>query len=235
MMYFDLPHQHGSPEFSEKLYQILETPEHFLTAAEFFRLLGDPTRIRIFWILMHQEICVVNLAAMLHMSSPAISHHLRALADRDLADSRRVGKEVYYRGADTEAARLLHRILEQIMEIACPEEINPTQATPEEIVRQAHSYLVEHLSERITTETLSRKYHINPTTLKQAFKKYYGASIASHIKEHRMERAAKALRETNDSIASISRSVGYESQSRFTTVFKAQYGVLPTEYRKQNK
>ena len=142
MIHFDLPHHHGSPEYSEKLYRILETPEHFLAAADLFRLLSDPTRIRIFWILMHQEICVVNLAAMFHMSSPAISHHLRALVDRDLAESRRDGKEVYYRGADTEAARLLHRILEQIMEITCPEQANPTQATPEEIVRQAHHYLV---------------------------------------------------------------------------------------------
>lgn len=235
MAHFDLPHHHGDLRLSEKLYQALETPERFLTAAEFFHLLSDPNRVRIFWVVMHQETCVINIAAMLQMSSPAVSYHLRALTESGLTESRRDGKEVYYRGADTEAARLLHDILEQIMEVACPETENTAQASPEEIAHRVHAHLVEHLSERFTIETLSRQFHINPTTLKQAFKKRYGTSIAAHINEHRMEKAAKALRETDESIAAISRSVGYESQSRFTTMFRSRFGVLPTEYRKQSQ
>ena len=101
------------------------------------------------------------------------------------------------------------------------------------IVQEIHDQLTRHMEQRITIEELSRKYLINPTTLKTAFKSIYGTSIAAHIKEHRMEQAAKMLRETNMSIAAIAQAVGYESQSKFTTAFKAKFTELPTEYRKK--
>ena len=74
---------------------------------------------------------------------------------------------------------------------------------------------------------------INPTTLKAAFKSIYGTSIAAHIKEHRMEQAAKMLRQSKMSIAEIAQAVGYDSHSKFTAAFKAYFKVLPKEYRKQ--
>ena len=63
---------------------------------------------------------MLNISAMMRMSSPAVSHHLRALKGSGLIVSRREGKEVYYRAADTEQSRLLHRMMERIMEITCP-------------------------------------------------------------------------------------------------------------------
>lgn len=89
------------------------------------------------------------------------------------------------------------------------------------------------MDHRITIEELSKRYMINPTTLKMVFKAIYGTSIAAHIKEHRMEQAAKILRESNRSIAEIAQAVGYDSQSKFTAAFKASFQVLPKEYRKQ--
>lgn len=110
-----------------------------------------------------------------------------------------------------------------------------TEYPPEQvaIVREIHSQLLRHMERRITIEELSKQYLINPTTLKSVFKAVYGASLAAHIKEHRMEQAAKMLRETDMSIAAIAQAVGYESQSKFTTAFKAKFTELPTEYRKK--
>ncbi len=116
-----LPHDHGRRELSVEVQQRLAQTEDFQAIADVFRQLGDPTRVRIFWLLCHWEECVVNISAMLHMSSPAISHHLRALRASGLIVSRREGKEVYYRAADTCQSRLLHQMLEQVMEITCPE------------------------------------------------------------------------------------------------------------------
>ena len=82
-------------------------------------------------------------------------------------------------------------------------------------------------------EELSKQYLINPTTLKAVFKAAYGTSLAAHIKEHRMEQAAKMLRETNMSIAAIAQAVGYDSQSKFTAAFKGAFQVLPRDYRKR--
>ena len=101
------------------------------------------------------------------------------------------------------------------------------------VVREIHDQLTRHMEQRITIEELSKKYLINPTTLKTAFKSIYGTSIAAHIKEHRMEQAAKMLKETGKSIAEIARAVGYDSQSKFTAAFKTYFKVLPKEYRKK--
>lgn len=229
---FSLPHQHGEKRNIEKMHNELSNVQHFALVAEIFRQLGDPTRVRIFWLLSHREECVINIAAMMDMSSPAVSHHLKSLYDCGLLTSRREGKEVYYRAADTEESRLLHKAVEQVMEIACPEDTVDYHSTQAELMHSMHEYLMEHLSERITIEELSKKYLLNTTTLKKNFKDVYGTSIAVHMKQHRMERAAALLRDTGDGIAQIARAVGYESQSRFTTAFKETYGVLPTEYRR---
>lgn len=228
---FTLPHQHGENKNIENMHKELSDISHFATVAEIFKQLGDSTRVRIFWLLCHREECVINIAAMMDMSSPAVSHHLRSLSECGLIVGRRDGKEVYYKAADTEESKLLHKMVERIMEIACPKEVVDYHASSEEIIYRIHQYLLEHLSERITIEELSRKFLMNTTTLKKEFKEVYGVSIAAHVKEHRMELAARLLQESSDSIAQIAQAVGYTSQSRFTTAFKEKYGVLPTEYR----
>ncbi len=233
-----LPHSHNDNEQVNELHRRLSQTERFKVAAELFRELGDPTRMKIFWLLCHCEECVINLSVLTEMSSPAVSHHLRPLKKSGLIVSRREGKEVYYRAADTDLAHRLHEMLEQIMEISCTNVAPSTSDAPSdsraETVRAVHDYLLSHLDERLTIEELSHRFLINPTTLKDAFKEVYGGSLAAHIKEHRMERAAELLKTTNDSIGEIAQAVGYDSQSRFSAAFKAYYGVLPREYRKLN-
>ena len=116
-----LPHHHTEGKSAEYLGEQLSKIDEFQTVAEIFKQLGDTTRVRIFWLLCHCEECVINISAMMEMSSPAVSHHLRPLRNRGLIVSRRVGKEVYYRAADTEQSRLLHQMIEQVMEISCPD------------------------------------------------------------------------------------------------------------------
>lgn len=116
-----LPHHHTEGQSAEYLGEQLSKIDEFQTVAEIFKQLGDTTRVRIFWLLCHCEECVINISAMMEMSSPAVSHHLRPLRNRGLIVSRRVGKEVYYRAADTEQSHLLHQMIEQVMEISCPD------------------------------------------------------------------------------------------------------------------
>ena len=116
-----LPHHHTEGQSAEYLGEQLSKIDEFQTVAEIFKQLGDTTRVRIFWLLCHCEECVINISAMMEMSSPAVSHHLRPLRNRGLIVSRRVGKEVYYWAADTEQSRLLHQMIEQVMEISCPD------------------------------------------------------------------------------------------------------------------
>ncbi len=230
---FRLPHDHGDQSAALRMCEELKNTAHFAAASDLFRQLSDPTRVRIFWLLSHQEECVINIAAMLDMTSPAVSHHLRSLTESKLLTSRRVGKEVYYRASDTVQMRLLHEVVEQVMQIACPEKVTDLQASQEEIIRRVHAYLVEHLAQRITIDELARVFLMNTTTLKREFKRVYGMSIAAHMKQHRMEQAAILLKGGQTDIASVARAVGYESQSRFTAAFKEAYGCLPTEFRQK--
>ena len=233
MEHFELPHDHGEKSHTAALCRELGKTGHFAAVSDVFKQLSDSNRVRIFWLLSHQEACVVNIAAMLEMSSPAVSHHLRSLAESGLVESRREGTEVYYRAPDTELSRLLHQIVEQVMEIACPEKQVDFQATQEEIVRNVHQYLIEHLSERVTIDELSRRFLMNPTTLKSMFKKVYGDTIAAHMRNHRLAQAALLLQTTGDEVAAIAQAVGYDSPSRFTTAFREVYGQTPVEYRRQ--
>lgn len=113
-----LPHDHG--QTFEHVFERMPAVEDFQTVSDSFKQMGDPSRVRIFWLLCHCEECVINLSAMVGMSSPAVSHHLRQLKTAGLIVSRRAGKEVYYRAADTDRAQLLHRMIEQLVEITCP-------------------------------------------------------------------------------------------------------------------
>lgn len=129
-----LPHDHG-----QNIPSVLEqfpSPEEFQVLSDFFRQMGDGSRLRLFWILCHYEECVINLSAMMGMSSPAISHHLRQLRNSNLIISRREGKEVYYKAANTEQVRLLHQLVEQLISITCPGPVN-TQSPEGELAHGA--------------------------------------------------------------------------------------------------
>ena len=120
------------------------------------------------------------------------------------------------------------------MEINCKKHLTEYRAEQVEIIRQIHDRLTDNLEQRFSIESLSRQYLMNPTTLKNIFKAVYGTSIAAHIREHRMAYAARLLRSSELSIAEIAQKVGYDSQSRFSSVFKEQYHMLPKEYRRNN-
>ena len=116
-----LPHNHGEHLNTELLIDNIAKTEDFQIVADLFKVLGDNSRVRIFWLLCHCEECVINISSMMDMSSPAVSHHLRQLKSYGLITSRREGKEVYYKAADTNQAQLLHNMIEQVIKIPCPE------------------------------------------------------------------------------------------------------------------
>ena len=114
-----LPHHHHFQ--TERMLDHMPRQEAFAAAAEMMKLMSDYTRMRLFWLLCHCEECVVNLSAMMNMSSPALSHHLKLLKACGLIAGRREGKEVYYRAVNSPEANALHLMIEQMAAISCPE------------------------------------------------------------------------------------------------------------------
>ncbi len=75
--------------------------------SELFRVLSDETRTRILYLLSEQELCVCDLAYLLEMSLPAVSHHLRLLKIMRMVRTRRDGKQVYYSLEDEHVVSLI--------------------------------------------------------------------------------------------------------------------------------
>lgn len=113
-----LPHNHG--QLIEHNFDHMPETKDFQAVSEIFKQLDDSSRMRIFWLLCHCEECVINISALMEMSSPAVSHHLKQLKTGGLITSRREGKEVYYKAAETKQAALLHQMIEKLVEISCP-------------------------------------------------------------------------------------------------------------------
>ena len=218
--------------------------EDFQTVADIFSLLADSSRLKIFWFLCHSKECVVNIAQFMDMTTPAVSHHLKILKEAGLIESYRDEKEVFYTVAGGAKSQALHSIIEKMMSMSCPdfdcqhEKINENSEYLEnqvETIKKVHDYLTENLSKRIKIEELSKVFAMNSTTLKTVFKDVYGTSLAAHIKEHRMEKAAELLTQTDLSIKEISEQVGYETQSKFSAVFKEFFALSPIEYKRAHK
>ena len=84
--------------------------------ADIFKLLGDPTRVRLLDALSHGERCVCDLAALVGTSESAISHQLRLLRSARLVRVRRVGRMAYYSLDDHHVIGLLHDTRKHVQE-----------------------------------------------------------------------------------------------------------------------
>lgn len=90
--------------------------ELVLDAAELFKVFGDSTRAKIICALAVAEMCVCDIAALLSMSSSAISHQLRILKQSRIVRSRRDGKVIYYSLDDDHIDQLFATAIEHLKE-----------------------------------------------------------------------------------------------------------------------
>ncbi|MEO3809493.1 metalloregulator ArsR/SmtB family transcription factor [Sphaerisporangium sp. B11E5] len=87
------------------------TPAQVTTAVEAFRMLSDPTRLRLMWLLSSGEYDVGSLAEALGAPRPSVSQHLAKLRLAGLVDTRREGRHVRYRARDSHVRALIAEAL----------------------------------------------------------------------------------------------------------------------------
>jgi DNA-binding transcriptional ArsR family regulator len=80
----------------EEVRKQMPKEEALLDLADLFKVFGDSTRVKIISALLHAEMCVCDIAALLGMTKSSISHQLRALRQTKLVKNRRDGKVVFY-------------------------------------------------------------------------------------------------------------------------------------------
>ena len=103
-------------EILANVYREMPAEEELYDLAELFKVFGDSTRIRILFVLFEAEVCVCDLAAILHMTQASISHQLRILKQSKLVTSRREGKQVFYSLADDHVRSIIAQGREHIEE-----------------------------------------------------------------------------------------------------------------------
>ena len=90
--------------------------EMIFDLADFYKIFGDTTRVKILYALDKSELCVCDISALLGMSVSAVSHQLRALRESDLVRTKRDGKVIYYSLADEHVKSILECGIEHISE-----------------------------------------------------------------------------------------------------------------------
>ena len=96
-----------------KLHELDDTTS--LRLAEIFKVLGDPTRIKLLALLSAIEMCVCDIADALGMKQSAISHQLRVLRGARLVKFRKDGKEAWYSLDDDHVVKLMNQGLEHVL------------------------------------------------------------------------------------------------------------------------
>ena len=101
----------------EKMIAGLKSKEMFFLLAETFQALGDSSRVQIVWALSHGELAVGDIAQLISMSQPAVSHHLRTLRNLHLVKVRKDGRTSFYALDDEHIERLLHEGIEHVQDL----------------------------------------------------------------------------------------------------------------------
>jgi DNA-binding transcriptional ArsR family regulator len=95
---------------------LLLADEHAAELADLFRLLGDPTRLRIVLTCLDAPTAVGEIADRLDLSASLVSHHLRLLRAARIVRAERHGKQVFYAAADEHVRRVVVDMLEHVAE-----------------------------------------------------------------------------------------------------------------------
>ncbi|SDM83924.1 AraC-type DNA-binding protein [Paenibacillus sp. yr247] len=98
---------------------------------------------------------------------------------------------------------------------------------------QLLSYIEQHYAGHITLNDLARESFYSPYYLSKMFKECLGFTFTEYVHDVRLREAKRMLLETEDSVESIGRSVGYEDKTQFFRLFKQSLGMTPQQLRKQ--
>ncbi len=94
----------------------VESSDNLLELANFFKIFGDHTRIRILNALYFSELCVCDITAILDMNQSAVSHQLRILRTAKIVKYRKEGKNVFYSLDDDHISGMMNKGMEHIKE-----------------------------------------------------------------------------------------------------------------------
>ncbi|MFC5404641.1 response regulator [Cohnella soli] len=103
------------------------------------------------------------------------------------------------------------------------------------LIAKVKTFIQDNLHTELTRDDIAHSIYRNPAYLSRLFRKETGFSLSDYIAQLRIEKAKRALVETNDKISNIAEDVGYAHFSYFAKLFKKTTGLSPQEYRKKHQ
>lgn len=99
-----------------RIKRVMKPEETIFRLADAFSALSDPTRVKIIFALLEDELCVCDMANLLGLSPPAISYQLRILRNLRIVSYRKEAKMVFYSLSDGHIKKLFSQGLEHVEE-----------------------------------------------------------------------------------------------------------------------
>lgn len=96
------------------IYKELKEESDLLPLSKMFKGMGDPTRLKIIYLLAKSPLCVCDISSLLDISQSAISHQLRVLRDLKLVKFEKQGKLVIYTLDDEHVIELFNQGLKHV-------------------------------------------------------------------------------------------------------------------------
>lgn len=109
-----------------------------------------------------------------------------------------------------------------------------TKATYHERILKVLLYIQNNLYEPLSLEELAAVACFSPYHFHRIFRGMVGETLAAHIRRLRLERAAQLLQYGNHTVTDLAFEAGYETVESFTRAFRDRFGVVPSEYKKNN-
>lgn len=96
-------------------------------------------------------------------------------------------------------------------------------------------YLDMKYSEKIKLQDVAKKFGIHPNYMTRIFHEKYGVSPKQYLMDVKLKKACRLLTTTELSVSVIASSLGFDDQLAFSKIFKKEFAISPTEYRKQSR
>lgn len=153
-----------------------------------------------------------------------IDGHVRKSLERMLEESK--NKDIGYK--ELIRCQLTILLLEMMRSIKLPDIDN----CENDIVTYITNYTKQHFAEKITLESITKRFHYSLPSISLMFKKQTGLTFREFLQQIRIHESCRLLVTTNESIANIVEMTGYSDTKSFHTIFKRQTGMTPREFRK---
>lgn len=147
-------------------------------------------------------------------------------------NKKKLTKELILVSSVEEMQTWIKKMINSFIELIKDKDLKPS----EHIVNEAEKFIKENYQYHLTLDEVAEKVHVSPAYLSRIFKEERNESFVRYLTKIRIENAKKLLSKTNLEIGLIASKVGFRNQNYFTTVFRKQEGITPSDYRnKVNK